>query len=71
MRSWVPVALVGVLHLLQLVEPWEVYLYLLLGLGGLLGVSYYWARQMRDGVALRREAPSGWLFVGDALEEVF
>lgn len=70
-RSWVPVALVGLLLLLQLVEPWEVYLYLLLGLGGLLGVAYYWARQMRDGVSLRREAPSGWLFVGDTLEEVF
>ncbi|MGQ9594765.1 MAG: DUF58 domain-containing protein [Anaerolineae bacterium] len=71
LRTWVPVVLWGLLLVLQIVEPWDVYLYLLLGLGGLLGASYYWARQMQRGVSLRREMPTGWLFVGDVLEETF
>lgn len=71
LRTWVPVVLWGVLLVLQVLEPWDVYLYFLLGLGGLLGASYYWAREMRQKVSLRREMPTGWLFVGDTLEEIF
>lgn len=71
LRTWVPVALLGVLFVLQVLEPWDVYLYFLLGLGGLLGISYYWAREMRSRVSLRREMPTGWVFVGDVLEESF
>ncbi len=71
LRTWVPVALWGVLLVLQVLEPWDVYLYFLLGLGGLLAASYYWAREMRRKVSLRREMPTGWLFVGDTLEETF
>ena len=66
-----PVALLALLLVLQVLEPWDVYLYLLLGLGGLLGASYYWAREMARHVSLRREMPTGWLFVGDVLEETF
>ncbi|MGC8838057.1 MAG: DUF58 domain-containing protein [Anaerolineae bacterium] len=71
LRTWVPVVLLGVLFVLQVLEPWEVYLYFLLGLGGLLGACYYWAREMGQKVSLRREMPTGWLFVGDTLEETF
>lgn len=71
LRSRTPLILIGLLLLLQVLEPWHVWLHLLLALGGLLAVSYYWARQMRDQVTPRREMSRGWLFVGDRLEEQF
>jgi uncharacterized protein (DUF58 family) len=63
--------LVVVLFLVQLVTPDRAWSFLLLGLGGVLGLSYVWARQMATKLTISREQHYGWVHVGDLLEERF
>jgi uncharacterized protein (DUF58 family) len=56
---------------MQLVTPNRAWSFLLLGLGGTLGLSYLWARQMAVSLFLTREQYYGWVHVGDLLEERF
>jgi len=69
-RPLIPV-LVGVLVILQVFSPARPILYVLCVLLGSLGIGYYWARQLRDGLCLKRERRYGWAQVGDVIEERF
>ncbi len=71
LRNRLPLYLMGVLAFLQLVEPDPVWMALLAGLAGLVGVSWIWAREMRDNVQVERKSRGNWIVVGDTLEERF
>ncbi len=60
--------LLAVFYLIDSYKGWSV---LLIGLGGLWLVSYYWAKNILTGLSLRREMRFGWAQVGDRLEERF
>jgi uncharacterized protein (DUF58 family) len=60
--------LMAVLYLIDSYQGWS---FLLIALGGLWLVSYYWARNLKTGLTLRREMRFGWAQVGDRLEERF
>jgi uncharacterized protein (DUF58 family) len=64
-------ALVGLLLVLQLVVPYNGWVMLLVGLGGVWLVSFLWARSLARGLRLTREMRFGWAQVGDRLEERF
>jgi uncharacterized protein (DUF58 family) len=66
----VPV-LVGLLIILQLTFPYRGWLMLLVVMGGLWALCYFWARALRNGLTLEREMRFGWTQVGDRLEERF
>jgi uncharacterized protein (DUF58 family) len=63
--------LLAALFLIQLVIPSRAWSFLLLGLGGVLAGSYFWARQMASTLVFTREQYYGWVHVGDLLEERF
>jgi uncharacterized protein (DUF58 family) len=63
--------LVGLLLVMQLIDPSRVWSTLLVGLGGAWLFSYYWARVLSKNLSLRREMRFGWAQVGDRLEERF
>jgi uncharacterized protein (DUF58 family) len=64
-------ALVLLLLILHLISPFDGWLVLLSGLGGLWLVSYLWAVSLATRLTLRREMRFGWAQVGDRLEERF
>lgn len=63
--------LTGLLLLLTLADDYAGWRFLLLGLGGALGLSWLWARALAAGLRLEREMRFGWAQVGDQLEERF
>jgi uncharacterized protein (DUF58 family) len=63
--------LVGMLLVMQLIDPSRVWSTLLVALGGTWLLSYYWARVLADKLSLRRQMRFGWAQVGDRLEERF
>jgi uncharacterized protein (DUF58 family) len=71
LRSRLPLYLIGFLAFMQLVEPDPVWMALLVGLGTLVGMSYLWAREMRDKIRAERTSRGNWIVVGDRLEERF
>ncbi len=71
LRTRLPLYLLGVLVFLQLVEPHQTWMALLVGLSALLGISYLWAREMRDKIQVERSSRGNWIVVGDTLEERF
>jgi len=66
-----PLALIALLLFMQLVNPSQVWSWLLSGLTTILAIAYVWARQMRDGVIASRELRGTWVVVGDVLQEHF
>lgn len=56
---------------MQILDPSRIWTIFLIGLGGLLGIAYAWARSLRRGLSIRREMRYGWAQVGDTLEERF
>ncbi|HIQ04910.1 MAG TPA: DUF58 domain-containing protein [Anaerolineae bacterium] len=68
-RSWLLLPLLVLLLGLQLVSPSKAWSYLLVGLVGLAGASYFWAREMRDHVAAQRSVHGTWVVAGDVLQE--
>ncbi|MBN2146811.1 MAG: DUF58 domain-containing protein [Anaerolineales bacterium] len=54
---------------MQLLDPYRVWMMLLVGLGGAWLVAYLWARSLSRGLRLVRELRYGWAQVGDRLEE--
>jgi uncharacterized protein (DUF58 family) len=63
--------LVGLLLVMQLIDPSRVWTTLIIGLGGSWLLSYYWAQVLANKLSLRREMRFGWAQVGDRLEERF
>jgi len=63
--------LIGILILMQLIDPSRVWSILLGGLGGAWVLSALWARSLAQNLRLRREIRFGWAQVGDRLEERF
>ena len=61
-------ALLAILYLIDSYRGWS---FLLIGLGGLWCISYFWAKNIAAGLTLRREMRFGWAQVGDRLEERF
>lgn len=66
----VPIIL-GLLIILQLIQPYRGWMILLFGLGGAWIFSYFWARSLLHHLQLTRETRFGWAQVGDQLEERF
>ena len=63
--------LVMALLVMQLIDPSQVWMTLLVGLGGLWLVAFIWARSLASRLTIVREMRYGWMQVGDALEERF
>jgi len=57
--------------IMQIIDPSRIWTIFLVGLGGLLVISYVWARTLQRGLTLQREMRYGWAQVGDTLEERF
>ncbi|MCC7353952.1 MAG: DUF58 domain-containing protein [Anaerolineae bacterium] len=71
LRSPLVPFLLAVVAFLQFTNPSRAWSLLFWGLGLVLLVAYYWARQMRDGVTATRRLRRTWVVVGDPLEEAF
>lgn len=61
--------LVGVVLIMQLVQPYRGWVILLVGMGGAWLISTLWARSLAQNLQLKREVRFGWAQVGDQLEE--
>lgn len=64
-------ALLGLVIVMQLLDPSRVWSVLLLGLAGTWLVSYVWVRSLARSLFLRREMRFEWAQVGDLMEERF
>lgn len=64
-------ATAGALLVLQLTFPYRGWFLLLIGLGTLWAISYFWARSLARSLRLTRQMRYGWSQVGDRLEERF
>ncbi len=71
LNTRVPLVLIAVLAFIELVSPARIWVYLLVGMVGMVAVSFLWARQMRDAVFFVRHTRGTWVTVGDTLEERF
>lgn len=71
LNSLLPLVLLTVFLFQHLISPSRVWVYLIYGLGGLLVVSYLWAREMAEKVRASRQLRYSWIQVGDLLEEQF
>lgn len=71
LNSYLLPVLIGVLFLIQLIEPYKGWVILLGSLAGIWLVSYLWTRNLRQHLHLTREMRYGWAQVGDQLEEQF
>jgi uncharacterized protein (DUF58 family) len=66
-----PLVLLAILVLAALLLAGRVWTTLLIGLAGLIGVAYFWARQLANGLRATRRLRFGWVSVGDRLSEEF
>ena len=71
LTSRLPIVVVIMLFLLQVFSPRPAIMFSLLVVLSVLGISYFWARQMAGGVTIRRQRRYGWAQVGDIIEERF
>ena len=71
LRRRLPLLLLALLAIAALLLPSRVWTTLLIGLGGLILVSYIWARQLARGLRGSRRLRFGWVSVGDRLSEEF
>jgi uncharacterized protein (DUF58 family) len=63
--------LIAILAILTILDDYQGWRFLLLGLACAWGVSYLWARSLQHNLSLQREMRFGWAQVGDKLEERF
>jgi len=70
-RARLLLILILILAVLTIIDGYQGWRFLLLGLGGVWGLGYLWARSLGDHLSLRREMRFGWAQVGDQLEERF
>jgi uncharacterized protein (DUF58 family) len=59
------------LLVLAIILPSRIWNIMLITLGGLFLVSYFWARQLARGLSGHRQLRFGWVAVGDRLSELF
>ncbi len=71
LNSWVLPMTVGLVLVLQILDPSRAWKTLLVTLGGAWLVGYLWARGLAKNLRLTREIRYGWAQVGDELEERF
>ena len=71
LRTRLPLAALGFLLIAQLTSPARPWMILLTGLALTLGISWLWARAMRDNVHARRWSAGAWVVVGDSIIEHF
>jgi uncharacterized protein (DUF58 family) len=64
-------ALVVILAIARIVDPYRGWTYLLIGFGGAWLIAYLWVNQLSTALNYRREMRFGWAQVGDRLEERF
>ena len=70
-RTRLAPALLAILAILTILDDYQGWRFLLLGLGGAWLLSRWWARSLADQLSLRREMRFGWAQVGDRLEQRF
>ena len=71
LRSRLIPILVILVFLMQIIDPYRVWMFLLVALGGTWLISYLWALSLSRNLAVQREIRFGWAQVGDRLEERF
>jgi uncharacterized protein (DUF58 family) len=64
-------ALLAILAILTILDDYQGWRFLLLGLGGVWFLSRWWARSLAGRLSLKREMRFGWAQVGDRLEQRF
>lgn len=70
-RKKIVIPLFLVLLVTQIIQPSKVWMVLLVGITVLTGISFLWARSLKNGLKLTREMRFGWSQVGDHLQERF
>ncbi|MGE5221480.1 MAG: DUF58 domain-containing protein [Omnitrophica WOR_2 bacterium] len=71
MNTWLLPILIGVVLVMELIDPFKGWVILLVGMG-LLGLCCFtWARMLAKNLTFEREMRFGWAQVGDQLEERF
>ncbi len=63
--------IIVILIILVIADGYRGWAILLIALGGVWLLSYFWARALATGLQIRREMRMGWAQVGDRLEERF
>jgi uncharacterized protein (DUF58 family) len=63
--------LVAAALIMQVVSPYRGWVIILIGLGGVMLLSFLWARSLAHSLRLTREMRFGWIQVGDRIEERF
>jgi uncharacterized protein (DUF58 family) len=71
LNLYLPLIWLLLLALAAVFLPGRIWNTLLVGLGGLFVVAYWWARVMKSGLSASRQLRFGWIAVGDRLSEQF
>ena len=71
LRVRLPLIWLTVLLLTAVFLPNRIWNTLLIGLGGLFLVAYWWVRTLTKGLRAQRRLRFGWVAVGDQMEELF
>lgn len=71
LKAWLVPVLAVVVIITHLLAPYRGWRILIVGLGGLFILSWFWARSLVKGLDLTRQMRFGWAQVGDRLVERF
>ena len=71
LRLHLPLLWLAILLATAVFLPNRIWNTLLVGLGGLFLVAYWWVRALAKGLTAQRSLRFGWVAVGDQLEELF
>jgi uncharacterized protein (DUF58 family) len=70
-NSWFLPVLIGVILIVHLIAPYDGWQILLIGLGGIVLISYAWAKSLSLRLDLERNLEFEWVQVGDRIYERF
>jgi uncharacterized protein (DUF58 family) len=71
MTSKLPAVLLALLLVNQVFNPARLWVGIMVGLAIVLGISYFWASQLQNGLSARRHLRGTWVLAGDVLNETF
>lgn len=71
LRRRLPVVLLAILLVNQVFNPARIWVGVMLALAVMLGMAYFWARQLRDHLHGTRSQRGTWILAGDLLSETF